>query len=174
MPELPEVETIRKQLERYLLGKKIIKVSVSLPKMVKLSLFQFKKVVQGSVVEAVKRRAKILIIVLDNGWSLLIHLKLSGRLIYRESEEKISFEDKKWNHLIYYFADGSLLLHNDLRQFGYVKAIPTERLEQFFNGQRLGPEPLGESFTLSRFLEILTQRPKGKINSGCWGCQRKI
>jgi len=163
MPELPEVETIRSQLQKLIVGKKIKEVDVNLPKMVKLSLEQFRKIVIGAMIKRVGRRAKILIFELANGWSLLIHLKMSGRLIFRKKNEKLQPEDEKWNHLIYYFSDGSRLFHNDLRQFGYVKVIKTEQLEEFFKKEKLGPEPLDKNFTLAEFSAILKKKPKAKI-----------
>jgi formamidopyrimidine-DNA glycosylase len=163
MPELPEVETIRSQLDKLIVGKSIVKVDVSLPKMVKLSLNKFRKIVVGSKIKAVKRRAKILIFELSNGWSMLIHLKISGRLIFRRKGAKLQPEDTKWNHLIYRFSDGSRLFHNDLRQFGYVKLIETDKLADFFKEEKLGPEPLGKNFTFNDFLLILKRKPRAKI-----------
>ncbi len=163
MPELPEVETIRSQLDKLLAGKKIAKVQVGLPKMVKLSLAQFKKIVVGAKIKKVLRRAKILVFELSNGWSMLIHLKLSGRLIFRQKGEALGKEDKKWNHLLWHFSDKSQLFHNDLRQFGYVKLIKTQELADFFKKEKLGPEPLEKDFTFDDFLVILKRRPRAKI-----------
>ncbi len=163
MPELPEVETIRCQLNSLLAGKKIKKVQVSLPKMVKLALGKFKKIVVSAKINCVARRAKILIFELSNGWSLLVHLKMSGRLIFRKKGEVLKEQDTKWNHLIYYFSDGSRMFHNDLRQFGYVKAIKTDELAEFFEKEKLGPEPLDKNFTLDDFSAILAKRLKVKI-----------
>jgi formamidopyrimidine-DNA glycosylase len=163
MPELPEVETIRSQLQKLIAGKKISRVEVGLPKMVKLPLDRFKKTVTGTVIKGVKRRAKILIFELSNGWSMLMHLKLSGRLIFRKKRETLKPQDQKWNHLIYYFSDASRLFHNDLRQFGYVKLIKTDELVDFFKKEKLGPEPLEKDFTLGTFSDILKKKPKAKI-----------
>ena len=163
MPELPEVETIRSQLEKLIIGKKIEKVDVGLPKMVKLALNRFRKIVVGSRVRSISRRAKILIFELSNGWSMLIHMKLSGRLIFRPKGAKLQSEDTKWNHLIYYFSDGSRLFHNDLRQFGYVKLVETDKLADFFKKEKLGPEPLKKDFTFGDFSAILKRKSKAKI-----------
>jgi len=163
MPELPEVETIRGQLDKLLTGKKIAKVQVSLPKMVKLTLDKFRKIVIGSTIKCVARRAKILIFELSDGWSMLVHLKMSGRLIFRKKKEPLQEPDTRWNHLIYYFSDGSRLFHNDLRQFGYVKLVKSEELDKFFIKEKLGPEPLEKDFTLDDFSAILHKRPNWKI-----------
>ncbi len=163
MPELPEVETIRRQLQKLIVGKRIKEVKVNLPKMVKVSLVKFRKIITGARIKAVRRRAKILIIGLSNGWSMLIHLKMSGRLIFRKKREELKEQDKKWNHLIYYFTDASRLFHNDLRQFGYVKLVKTGELNDFFKKEKLGPEPLDKNFTFSEFSTILKSRPRARI-----------
>ena len=163
MPELPEVETIKVQLQKLIVGKKIKKVKISLPKMVKLPLDKFRKIIVGATIKNVNRRAKILIFELSNGWSLLIHLKLSGRLIFRKKGEELQPEDIKWNHLIYYFSDDSRLFHNDLRQFGYVKLVKSGELLDFFKKEKLGPEPLEKNFSFDEFLAILKKKPKAKI-----------
>ena len=163
MPELPEVETIRNQLEKLIVGKEILKVDVDLAKMVKLPLDKFREVVIGSKIKKVSRRAKILIFELSNGWSELVHLKMSGRLIFRLRGSKLQIQDTKWNHLTYYFKDGSRLFHNDLRQFGYVKLVETDKLADFFKKEKLGPEPLKKDFTFDEFSAILKRKPKTKI-----------
>jgi formamidopyrimidine-DNA glycosylase len=178
MPELPEVETIRRQLQKLIVGKKIREVKVNLPKMVKLPSWKFRKTIIGATVKEVRRRAKILIIELSNDWNLLIHLKLSGRLIFRKKGELLGPEDIKWNHsknirssppfaalehLIYYFSDGSRLFHNDLRQFGYVKLVKSGELSDFFKKEKLGTEPLEKNFSFDKFLAILKKKPKAKI-----------
>ncbi|MBU4142935.1 hypothetical protein KJ590_02950, partial [Patescibacteria group bacterium] len=82
MPELPEVETIRRQLAKLIVGKKIKKVEIKLPKIVKASLADFRRAVVGVKIRRVDRRAKLIIFGLDNGWSLLVHLKMTGQLVY--------------------------------------------------------------------------------------------
>jgi len=161
MPELPEVETIKNQLNVKVKSKTIKKIEVRLSKMVKdTSVVFFKKKVIGTKIKSIKRRAKLLIIHLSNGYSLVIHLKLSGQLIYYPNLEE---KKEKYTHLIYYFSDNSCLCHNDLRQFGYVKLIKTTDLEGLFQKQNLGPEPLDKKFTLRKFKELLIKRPNSKI-----------
>jgi formamidopyrimidine-DNA glycosylase len=162
MPELPEVETIKLQLERKIKGKKIKKVEVKLAKMVRgVSVAKFKKVVRGVKISNIRRRAKLLIINLATGWSLVIHLKITGQLIYQKRPE--SGEKKKYAHLIYQFTDRTRLLHNDMRQFGYVKLVKTSDLEKLFVKEKFGPEPLASHFTLKKFKEILAKKPRAKI-----------
>ncbi|MBU4142417.1 formamidopyrimidine-DNA glycosylase, partial [Patescibacteria group bacterium] len=82
MPELPEVETIRRQLQKLIAGKKIKNTKVTLPKIIKAPIGDFKRAVCGAKIKSINRRAKLIIFGLDNGWSLLVHLKMTGQLVY--------------------------------------------------------------------------------------------
>jgi formamidopyrimidine-DNA glycosylase len=156
MPELPEVETIKRQLNKKVKGEKIKSVEVRLPKFIKYPLKKFRELVAGATIINVSRRAKLLIIELNNGYCLVIHLKLTGQLIYQG-------EPNKHTHLIYYFTDGRHLIHNDLRQFGFVKIVPKKELARFLAKEEYGPEPLSEEFTLKLFKKLLAKREKAKI-----------
>jgi len=83
MPELPEVETIKKQLLKKVKGKTFKKVEVKLPKMVKTDLKQFKKEIVGAKINNIKRRAKVLILELSNNYAIIVHLKISCPLIFK-------------------------------------------------------------------------------------------
>jgi formamidopyrimidine-DNA glycosylase len=99
MPELPEVETIKNQLKTEILGKKIIKTEVKLAKMIQaVSADFFKTKVKQTTIVDVNRRAKILIISLSNEYSLLIHLKISGQLIYLDKVSQLKNSLKKYTH----------------------------------------------------------------------------
>ncbi|MEA2113129.1 MAG: bifunctional DNA-formamidopyrimidine glycosylase/DNA-(apurinic or apyrimidinic site) lyase, partial [Patescibacteria group bacterium] len=158
MPEMPEIETIRKQLDRTLKGKKIERVLVRLPKMVKPSLGKFKKTVTGAKIRGVKRRAKLLLIELSNENFLAVHLKLSGQLIFNG-------EIGKHTRLVYYFTDGSRLVHNDLRKFGFVKLISKKELGEFLDKKNFGPEPLSKSFSFDLFKQRIEKRKKSVIKT---------
>lgn len=163
MPELPEVETIKNQLLKEIRGKKIKTAEIRLPKMIRgASVKEFKKIVEGVTIKNIDRRAKLLIIDLSNDYSLVIHLKLTGQIIY-EKRRSTKFEIGNYAHIIYHFTDGSMLIHNDMRQFGYVKLIKTEDLEKLFEKEKFGPEPLEKGFTLEKFKELLSKKPRQKI-----------
>ncbi|MDD5625705.1 MAG: bifunctional DNA-formamidopyrimidine glycosylase/DNA-(apurinic or apyrimidinic site) lyase [Patescibacteria group bacterium] len=163
MPELPEVETIKNQLADKIIGKKIIKVEIRLAKLIKgVSTPFFKNKLKNAIIQNVSRRAKLLIIKISNGYSLLIHLKLTGQLIFMDHETD-SMEHQKYTHLIYHFSDKSALIYNDLRQFGYVKLVKTADLEKIFEQEKYGPEPLKKDFTLKKFQEILFKKLRLKI-----------
>lgn len=128
MPELPEVETIRRQLERKIVGKKL----------------NDKKIV------GVRRRAKILIIDFNDGSSLLFHLKLTGQLIFNG-------RPSKYTRQVFKFDDGSQLVFNDARKFGWWKYVKDSKpIEQGF-----GPEAL--EISLENFKTLLRKRPNAKI-----------
>lgn len=163
MPELPEVETIKNQLSYNIRGKKIKAVEIKLAKMLHgVSVDNFKKNIIGKIVESISRRAKLLIINLSGGYSLIIHLKLTGQLIY-QPPKKENDKKSKYSHIIYTFSDGSQLFHNDMRQFGWVKLVKTGELEKIFKKEKFGPEPLERDFTLEKFNQLLDERQGSKI-----------
>jgi len=170
MPELPEVETISRQLDRLIVGKKIKKVKVKLPKIVKAPQAVFRRALMGARIKNVSRRAKLLVFGLDNGWSMLVHLKMTGQLIFQiiknieQSTMKNRYTQKnRYTHVIFNFTDGSRLLFNDLRQFGYIKLVKTVELSNFFLKEGFGPEPLERDFTLADLKVLLVKKPKARI-----------
>lgn len=165
MPELPEVETIKGQLNKKIRDKKIKTVEIKLAKMlVGITVDKFKKIVEGRKIKSVERRAKLLIINLSNNYSLVIHLKMTGQMLFfKNLQDWEAYENKSAVHLIYYFENGSLLVHTDVRKFGYVKLIKTTELEALFRKESFGPEPLAQDFTLKKFKNLLIQKPRVKI-----------
>lgn len=160
MPELPEVETIKRQLDEKLKGKKIKHVEILFAKIIKAPLDNFRQAVLNSKIKNVRRCAKLLIINLSNGYSLLIHLKMTGQLIFHPDTTTIS-HDKKHARVIFIFSDKSFLSFNDLRKFGYVKLLKTDKIKELLD-KEYGPEPLDKNFTLSEFQKILAQKTKQK------------
>ncbi|MCK4968173.1 MAG: bifunctional DNA-formamidopyrimidine glycosylase/DNA-(apurinic or apyrimidinic site) lyase [Candidatus Aenigmarchaeota archaeon] len=160
MPELPEVETIKRQLSAKLKNKKIATVEIKIPKLIQgISIFKFKQLIVGAKIKQVRRRAKLLIVDLNNRYSLLTHLKMSGQLIFlsKFSADKINSSTV----IIYFFTDGSVLLFNNPRRFAYVKLVATDQLTNIFS--EFGPEPLESAFNLAQFKELLARRPRSKI-----------
>mgnify|MGYP001574342635 CR=1 FL=1 len=173
MPELPEVETIRRGLEKYLVGHKIVDLKVKSPK-----IFDGKKGdIVGSKVEKIRRFAKVLSIDLSGGNSIVIHVKLTGQLIYRGpkltdapqlSKKVVGGIPGPHTHLIFKLDKGGFLYYNDVRKFGWVKIVKTAQVETSGFVAKLGPEPQvtksspGQAvLTLKLFKEILskTTRP---------------
>lgn len=172
MPELPEVETIRLQLDKVLKGLKITGVEV----LNKKSFLGDSEAVRGLRVLGVARRAKITLIELENGVFLAIHLKLTGQLIYREKIESKYCEQKdgpfavcelpnKYTRVIISFDDGGKpclpagrLFLNDLRIFGWIKVVK-DLIE--LGKEKLGPEANDEkTFTLDYFKNVLSKTKK--------------
>lgn len=172
MPELPEVETIRMGLEKYLVGHKIVGVDVRLKKMVAGEVGE----VRGAKVKGVRRFGKALSIDLDNGWSVASHIKLTGQWIYRRvsrvarvprvSQALVGGQlPNKWTHVIFKLDKNATLYYNDIRQFGWIKIVPTEEVVKLPFVHELGPEPLVDStgspqdgLTLDKFREIVGKR----------------
>ena len=164
MPELPEVETIRRGLEKEILHKNIIAVKINLPRLIKTpSVEQFRERLTGSSIEAVKRRGKYLLCALNTGERMVFHLGMSGLLLYQENDKKIiSNINQKHNHISLTYQDGTKMVYNDVRQFGKVWLIgENEKLSQL---ESLGWEPLAEDFLFPKFKEIF-QNKKGSIKS---------
>ena len=139
MPELPEVETIRKQLQKEVVGLSISDIWTDTPKMVQPSPAEFLKRVKGQKITAVERRAKLLIIRLAGAENVVLHLRLSGQLfLNRPTDPKDPFL-----HIILKLSDGKELHFNDARKFGYVSLVESDAdLEKIVAGY--GPEPLDD------------------------------
>lgn len=157
MPELPEVETITRQLNLKLKGKKIVALDLRLKKIIRKSLSEFNKKTIGATVKRVYRRAKLAVIELENGYSVIIHLKLTGQLLLKTKKDLPG----KFTHFIFQFQDGGKLFFRDTRQFGYLDVLSKKELENLFN--TYGPEPLEKSFNIKDFIKILEKKPKSKI-----------
>jgi formamidopyrimidine-DNA glycosylase len=151
MPELPEVETIRRELGRLIRGKTISEVCVYNPLVVRQpSVDKFKKGLTGTTIKAVKRKAKVLILELSNGKSLVIHLKMTGQLIFpgKNQASRVSFR----------FSNGQCLDFNDQRLFGELRCLDDWRSLKFI--RELGPEPF--DMTADEFRRMLSSK-KTKI-----------
>lgn len=158
MPELPEVETIRRGLEHYLVGHKILDVEIKVPK-----LFEGNpREIIGSKVTKVRRFGKGLVIDLSNGYSLAIHIKLTGQLIYRDektkdievSKQKVGTVPSKFTHVIFTLDRGAHLYYNDLRRFGWIKVVRTNEVQDLPFFKSMGPEPF-KDLTLEYFKKVL-------------------
>ena len=156
MPELPEVETIKLQLDRLLKNKIIASVELRLPKQVKSDKKKFLKLVIGAKIKKVFRRAKILIMDLDNGYHLVFHLKLTGQLIYQKISRQSGNYPNKYSHIVFNFKTGDRLFFNDLRQFGWVKLVSANELKNIL--QEFGPEPLAKNFSFEKFYNIFAPK----------------
>ncbi|MCX5695919.1 MAG: bifunctional DNA-formamidopyrimidine glycosylase/DNA-(apurinic or apyrimidinic site) lyase [Candidatus Omnitrophica bacterium] len=147
MPELPEVETIKRDLEKVIVGKKITEVCVRNRAIIREpAVSVFKKGLEGVVIKNILRRAKVLIFELSNGKSLVMHLKMTGQLVYPGGGKK--------SRVAFHFSDGKILDFNDQRLFAELRLLDDWRTLKFI--QSLGPEPA--DLSLKQFKDML----KGK------------
>lgn len=171
MPELPEVETIKRELEKSLKNKVISGVEIRFAKtVVPTSPANFRKIVIGKKILTLERRAKMLIIHLDKNINLIIHLKMTGQLIFVPKSGQIITGGHptpdiqtpgRHTRLIFDFKDGSKLYFNDLRKFGWIRILD-KKLEEFLKTE-IGVEPLSSNFTLVNFVKILEKYPNRMI-----------
>ncbi|MDF1506999.1 DNA-formamidopyrimidine glycosylase [Robertmurraya sp. DFI.2.37] len=154
MPELPEVETVRRTLEQLVIGKVIKRVSVTWPKMIKrpVEVEQFKDALVGQAIEEIGRRGKFLLIYTPD-FALVSHLRMEGRYGLFTPDDEID----KHTHVIFYFTDGTQLRYRDVRKFGTMHLFKKgEELKELPLSQ-LGPEPFSSQFTVSRMQEMLAK-----------------
>ena len=155
MPELPEVETIRRDLERLVVGRRIVSAKVVLSKLLRgYPEGRFKKRLIGRRLTAAGRRAKILILDLDSGDKLLVHLKMSGRFLYLPADAPTA----KHTHLVFGLDNGHELRFVDMRQFGYFKLAEGGRLDDMPELKDLGPEPLAPGFSAAPFARLVESK----------------
>ncbi len=160
MPELPEVETLRLGLQKYLVGHKILDIKVNVPKIFQGSAKQ----ITGAKIVDIKRVGKGLIINLDNKYCLAVHLKLTGQVIYRDKKTadlKLSSKaggelPNKFTHVIFTLSDNAFLFYNDVRRFGWIKVIKDSDLKNLPFFKEMGPEPF-KDLTLEKFQDILSK-----------------
>lgn len=158
MPELPEVETIKKGLNKKILNKKIIDVVVLKSKSIKDNKQKFIKTLKGNSIKKIERRAKLFICTLSKGNNyLLIHLKMTGQLVYvPRYNGRYNDRYNAYSRVVFKFSDNSKLFFNDLRLFGYLKIVDEKEKNKIL--EKFGPEPLSRKFTLKKFQEILKGR----------------
>lgn len=162
MPELPEVETIKEDLKDIIKNKRIKKVEVRLARAIKnTSGKRFVQELKGDVLKSLSRRGKYLVFSLKSGRSLVIHLGMTGRLIYAKTKEEISDYNQKFSRVIF-SLDKGILRFVDMRGFGGLYLILEGGLEGFARLTALGPEPLSREFIPQVFKDLL-KRHKARI-----------
>ncbi|NNJ10684.1 bifunctional DNA-formamidopyrimidine glycosylase/DNA-(apurinic or apyrimidinic site) lyase [Chloroflexales bacterium ZM16-3] len=154
MPELPEVETVARSLAPQVVGRRIVAVEkLDWERMVETpDLPDFLALIVGRQVLSVGRRAKWLLVTLDAGWTLAIHLRMSGNLIVRGPEATPDAH----THLVLAMDDGRRIFFEDQRKFGRVRLLGPEGLAHLDGAH--GPEPLGDTFSAEDLGRILAGR----------------
>ncbi len=176
MPELPEVESLRRSLIPFVQEKTITKIQITKPKLVSSrgtirsvneeKTKQFISQLTNETIQDVQRRAKNLIFIFKSGKIMLVHLKMTGQLVYQDSKKQISGGHpinnlqlpSKHTHLIFTLNEGTLY-YNDIRQFGYLLFFADS--DSLYSGNHfahLGPEPLDANFSLTKFSQAMESK----------------
>lgn len=159
MPELPEVETLKLGLQKYLKGHKFLDVDILSKGILEGSA---KQIIGAKVIE-IRRFGKGLVIDLDNGKSLAIHIKLTGQIIYRDpktakvpvSPQKVKTLPNNATRIIFKLDRDAILYFNDLRKFAWIRIVPTEEVMEMPFFKNMGPEPF-KDLTYEKFEKIIS------------------
>lgn len=188
MPELPEVETVRRGLEKLIIGRVIKKVIHDTPKSFPNAAADVEQFLIGAQITDIRRRAKVLLIDLSSDYSLVIHLKMTGQLVFvahpkphhqplathepevrfgagHPNDSLIGELPDRSTRVTIEFADASHLYFNDQRKFGWVKLMPTIEVPNIDFMKKVGPEPLEHDFTAAEFQSRFTRRAKSPIKA---------
>lgn len=157
MPELPEVETVVRELQRRLPGRRFTGAQVFWERTIaNMTPEAFVEQIVGRSIESIDRRAKYVIIRLDDGLRLVVHLRMSGRLLVEPASEPLN----PYTRVALDLDNGTRLVFNDTRKFGRIWLVNQAELDQLF--ARLGPEPLVEEFTPEQFSSMVRSK-KGAL-----------
>jgi formamidopyrimidine-DNA glycosylase len=181
MPELPEVETVRAGLERLIVGRAIQTVEYDTQKSFPNSPEDVTAFLIGARIKNIQRRGKVLIIDLTTNYSLVIHLKMTGQLVFVDTHAKRAAEKRfgaghpngsligdlpdRSTRVTCTFKDGATLYFNDQRKFGWMRLLPTIEVPEIDFFKRLGPEPLQNTFTRTLFITQLMRRKHSRIKA---------
>lgn len=193
MPELPEVETVVRELNKKLKNRIINSIQVNAPKMIALGtstvsniretdknqVMSFIKLLHKKKILSVRRRSKLIIFELSNSLFMLVHLKMTGQFIFEDRKQFLKTTGKyrllnkasaplvqlpsKHTHVVFKFQDKSSLYFNDVRKFGYLKLVTKKDLDNVKEFKEYGPEPLEKAFTFKKFENQIAKRKTGKV-----------
>lgn len=174
MPELPEVETVRRGLSKLIVGKVVVAEDHDTPKGFPNTEADVQKFLIGREIKEIRRRAKVLIIDLANDYSLIVHLKMTGQLVFvgdtrfgagHPNDSLVNELPDKSTRVTLEFHDGSKLFFNDQRKFGWMKLLPTFTIAELPFMKKVGPEPLDDDFTAEQFAARFKRRAKTSIKA---------
>ncbi len=168
MPELPEVEVVKKSLENKLKNLTIKRVNIINNKLrYKIDSKQFNKIINQKIT-SIQRRSKYLLINLNKNYTILTHLGMTGKffIVDNKKKYKTSFyyplkkNDKKHDHLTLFFNNKIKLIYNDVRKFGFIKIFLSKEVFNSVHLISLGPEPLSNDFNLNYFNKYILNKKK--------------
>jgi formamidopyrimidine-DNA glycosylase len=170
MPELPEVEVVKKSLEDKLKNLTIKRVFINNNKLrYKINNKNLSKI-EGLKIISIKRRSKYLLINLEQNLTILVHLGMTGKffIFNKNRKYKTSFyyslkkNESKHDHMTFFLNKGFRLLYNDVRKFGFIKLFQSKTIHECNHLKFLGPEPLTKDFNTSYINNYLSNK-KAKI-----------
>ena len=173
MPELPEVEVVRRSLSNFIPGLKINKVNIFNSNLRFKISKNLKKNVEKQKITSISRRAKFLLIKLQNNKVILIHLGMTGKIFIKNKKTESTLVTsyyyynkfkKKHNHLILYLNNSTELIYNDVRNFGFIKILEFDQLQYNQHIYKLGPEPLSKNFNYNYLLSAVRKCKKNVKN----------
>lgn len=174
MPELPEVETVRRGLFELIIGRKVKAVEHTAPKSFPNAATDVEQFLIGAKITNVRRRAKVLLIDLSTKYTLVIHLKMTGQMVFRgeaafgaghPNNSLIGELPDRSTRVVLTFVDGSHLYFNDQRKFGWMRLIPTLEVPNIDFMKKVGPEPLEDDFTPEEFASRFKRRGRTSIKA---------
>jgi formamidopyrimidine-DNA glycosylase len=144
MPELPEVELVARALEKLITGRRILAAELLRPRLVPDSTpAEFARRLRGARIESVGRRGKHILIMMEGGLVLVVHLRMTGRFLYLPVEAPLP----KFTHAILYLDNDRRLVFSDQRHFGLMKVVNAAGLYETKELRGLAPEPFSDEFT---------------------------
>lgn len=158
MPELPEVETVRRGLLKIAKGRKINAIDVYYGKTIDSDVEEFRQALIGQTITDVNRRGKYLLFRFSNNLTMISHLRMEGKYFNQKQGKPID----KHTHVVFKFTDGTELCYHDTRKFGRMRLVKTGTEMSVAGLKTIGPEPTDQDFTVEYFRKIL-KRSRGKI-----------
>jgi len=166
MPELPEVETVRRGLEPVMAGARFIRVEQRRPDLRFPFPERFVERLTGRTIVGLGRRAKYLLVDLDDGEVLVMHLGMSGRFLVETKGRgaapgafhHTAGEDRRHDHVVFHLSNGATVTYNDARRFGFMVLVPRAELASHPLMAKLGIEPLGNALDAARLAALMAGR----------------
>ena len=155
MPELPEVETVKRGLSPFLAGRKIVRVEKARPDLRWPIPGSLEHVLTGTRVLKLERRGKYILWYTQDGMVMILHLGMSGRVLITKNLPKAK---NAHDHLIFETEDGFFIRYNDPRRFGFIDIVPLKNLAEYRSLAALGPEPLSNAFNASALRQKINKK----------------
>ena len=155
MPELPEVETVKRGLSPFLAGRKIVSVEKARPDLRWPIPRSLEHVLTGTRVLKLERRGKYILWYTQDGMVMILHLGMSGRVLITKDLPKVKNDH---DHLIFETEDGFFIRYNDPRRFGFIDIVPLKNLAEYRSLAALGPEPLSNEFNASSLRQKISKK----------------